>query len=148
MVNTGGLRTVTATTGAAQECWMWKGSVQPAEAVSLLGPLRQPVLSPLPRKVPSAAAAVDDPRKPPSQLTDTASSWNPAVGVNTQFTVSETVSPGAGLVSAPGVRMSTPSRAVASPVAPVPSTACSRRVYTPSATTLPASSLPSQVTWL
>src|SRR5215831_18813927 len=145
MLSPGGLLTVTGTAGADQPWLAPKGSVQYADAVSEFAPATHPAVSADPVNVPSPPGAVAPPRYAPLHDTWTWFRLNPPAGVNTQFTVPDTLSPGDGAVSVPGLRVSTPTCTESSAACPEASTACTCTVYTPSGTTLPASSFPSQV---
>src|SRR5689334_18777753 len=122
----GTLLTVTGTAGADQEWPTPNGSVQYAAAVSEFAPATHPVVSTDPVNVPSGPAVLADPRYAPLHHTWTWLTPNPAAGVNTQFTVPARLSPGAGEVSVPGLRVSTPTCTESSAACPEASTACTR----------------------
>src|SRR5215471_19317705 len=124
MASRGTLLTVTGTAGADQLWLTPKGSLQYANAASEFAPPVHPVVSPDPVNVPSAPGVVAEPRYAPLHDTWTWSRLNPLVGVNTQFTVPDRLSPGLGVVSVPGLRVSTPTCTESSAACPEPSTAC------------------------
>ena len=72
-----------------------------------------------PLKLPSdPGLEADEYELPDWQYTDTVETGNPDVGANDQSALPDNASPGDGLVSAPGVRVSTPSWTEASAVCP------------------------------
>ena len=148
MVATNGLSTVTATTTGELLWTSPNPSVKSTSPRSSPAPFEHNPVSPVARKVPSGSAVAENPNWPfdgNGHRTSTRDTATPARGATIHANSPDTVTPDAGATNEPTATVSTSVVDVAVAMPPSESVPVTSTRYTPSATTTPPSSNPSQV---